>query len=214
MRGKRFSKPKYINDSDMAAAITGPWLLIDTFDNIGFHSVWNTTGTARTITHAATDAVVASTGTWRRDNGAFTAADVGGSFTVAGATNSGNNGTFTILTVVDATHVTTATAGLVNETFGVGVTTSLTQGAPVGVFTYEVTGDGWTDKTNPQPNGQLAVIALSLPTTWSAYFPGGGSDAHKYKMSFNQLDDIWIRQVYTPTSGGGKLRTGASGKAI
>lgn len=80
----------------------------------------------RSVTHNAADAVVASTGTWHFVNGAFDATDVGGTITVAHASNSGNNGTFTILTVPDATHVTTATTGLTDETFGSSVTLSVT----------------------------------------------------------------------------------------
>jgi hypothetical protein len=102
----------------------------------------------RSVAHTAADAVVASTGNWRFDNGAFTAADVGGTITVANASHSGNNGTFTILTVPSATHVTTATTGLTDETFGVTVTMSITS-APLQASTeVEVTND-YTNATLP-----------------------------------------------------------------
>lgn len=48
--------------------------------------------------------------------GAFTANDVGKRLTIAGASNSGNNGTFVIASYVDATSVTFANASGVTET--------------------------------------------------------------------------------------------------
>jgi hypothetical protein len=207
-------KPKYINDADMADTIEGDWLLIDQFDNIGFHLVWDDEGTSRSITHDADDAVVAGTGVWRFDNGAFTAADLGGTLTKALSTNAGNNGNFTILEVVDATHVRTATTGLVNETFGSDDTQSVQQSAPVGAFSVEVTQDGFDDRTNPAPNGHLEPIPLSLPEDWADFYPGAAADDGKFKMSLNQLDDKWIRLVYEPVSGGGKLRVGFGAKGL
>lgn len=93
-------------------------------DNVSFQLITEDRP-ARLLTHDATDSVVASSGTWHFVNGEFTDADIGGTLTVANASNGGNNGAKVILTVVDATHVTTATTSLVNETFGVTVTASL-----------------------------------------------------------------------------------------
>lgn len=73
--------------------------------------------TARSIFASGSGSVVASTGVWQFDDGAFTSNDIGVEMTVAGATNAGNNGVFTITGVTDSTHVTTATTGLINETF-------------------------------------------------------------------------------------------------
>lgn len=64
----------------------------------------------------STDAVVASTGVWTFSTATFDASYVGGKLTVSGASHPGNNGTFVILS--QTTHtLTTATTGLVNETF-------------------------------------------------------------------------------------------------
>lgn len=97
---------------------------LDWIDNVAFQLITEDRP-ARSITHNAADSVVAGTGTWHFVNGAFTAGDVGGTVTVANAANGGNNGAKTILTVVDATHITTATTGLVDETFGSSVTASV-----------------------------------------------------------------------------------------
>jgi hypothetical protein len=76
------------------------------------------------VTHNAADAVVAATGHWTFTNGAFDSTYVGAAMTIAGAANAGNNGTFIITAVISATVVVTAITGLVNETFGGGVTDS------------------------------------------------------------------------------------------
>lgn len=68
---------------------------------------------------AGTDAVVASTGVWTFGNYTFTGL-VGAKLVVSGAANAGNNGTFAI-TAVSGHTATTATTGLVNETFGPNV---------------------------------------------------------------------------------------------
>lgn len=75
--------------------------------------------TTSSVTVTGSDSVVASTKTWTFANGAFSAADIGAYFTVAGASNGANNGTFTITEVVSSTAVKTAgtAAALVNETF-------------------------------------------------------------------------------------------------
>lgn len=65
------------------------------------------------------DAVVASTGVWTFTNFTFTGL-VGAKLVVSGAANAGNNGTFAI-TAVSTDTATTATTGLVNETFGPNV---------------------------------------------------------------------------------------------
>lgn len=82
-------------------------------------------GPAINVQYAPTsDAVVASTGVWTFVNGAFPAAYVGASLLVAGAANAGNNGTFAI-TAVTPTTITTSNVGLVNESFGSGVSASI-----------------------------------------------------------------------------------------
>lgn len=68
---------------------------------------------------SGTDAVVASTGVWTFGNYTFTGL-IGAKLVVSGAANAGNNGTFAI-TAVSGHTATTATTGLVNETFGPSV---------------------------------------------------------------------------------------------
>jgi hypothetical protein len=68
------------------------------------------------VTAPTADAVVASTGVWTFVNGHFTASMIGASLIVSGAANAGNNAAF-VITAVSPTTVTTATTGLVNESF-------------------------------------------------------------------------------------------------
>lgn len=79
----------------------------------------------RVIAHDAADAVVAATKTWTFTNGAFVSGDVGKILFIGDAANAGNNGAFTIATVVDGTHITTVEAPGANETFGAGVDQSI-----------------------------------------------------------------------------------------
>jgi hypothetical protein len=82
-----------------------------------------TAATARNIAHGA-DSVVAATKTFTIANGAFTAADVGGTFNVFGSAN-GNDGTYTIATVTSATVIVVVETVTADETFGSGVTFSV-----------------------------------------------------------------------------------------
>lgn len=78
------------------------------------------------IAHHSADAVVASTLTWTFGNGNFNQTYIGVQVTVTGASNAGNNGTFTIATVPSATTFTTVPRGVLqNETFGGGVSASV-----------------------------------------------------------------------------------------
>ena len=76
-------------------------------------------------------------GFWYLPGAGFTQANVGDSLVTSFATNPGNAGTHTILTVIDANTCTTATTGLVDEEFGP-------------LFTVEIQPAG-TTSTLPQP---------------------------------------------------------------
>jgi len=77
----------------------------------------------RAITPNAADNVTAATKTWVFANGAFVAGDVGKKLLVLNATTPGNNGVFTIATVVDPTTITTVEAPAGDETFSGGTVT-------------------------------------------------------------------------------------------
>jgi hypothetical protein len=70
----------------------------------------------RLIPWLTADAVVAGTNTFTIGNGAFTAADVGAPFIVTGSAN-GNDKTYHIATVTNATTIVTVEAPAANETF-------------------------------------------------------------------------------------------------
>lgn len=115
-----------------------------------------------TITHDADDAVVALTRTWRFDNGAFVASDVGGLLIVAGTVAPGNSNTFVIESVVDSTHVVTAAGPvLVNETFGVGVTATKQVVTPSAGYTLENIG---LEIATKKGTGKLSRAQRIAPT--------------------------------------------------
>ena len=180
------------------------------FDGCAFQLI--TEAATRTITHDADDSVVALTGTWRFDNGAFTAQDVGATFTVSGAANPGNNGTFTILTVVDGTHVTTATTGLVDETFGAGVTVTLSGGVALqGAWTCDVSLD-YVDAHLPGLNqlanaGHWAPVSTKFANTGSPFFPAiaAVTTASNQYLQMYPFVGRAVRWTFTPSTGQGNI---------
>jgi hypothetical protein len=209
----KISKPRYVDGQVLgASAYKGPWLNTWGLSLLAMSLKWAAPA-ARVIAHNAADAVVASTGTWHFVNGAFTAADKGGTFTVAGASNSGNNGAKIILTVVDGTHVTTATTSLVDETFGGGVTVSLQDLDAKGTFGLEVSDDGEQAGSNPVAP-TLHVGAIAKTVTFSA---SPNADASAGIMSTADFGHHWARLTYTPdatTPGAGLLYAAATGKGF
>lgn len=157
----------------------------------------------RDIAVTALDAVVASSGTWRFDNGNFGPGDVGAVFTVAGATNGGNNGAKTILTVVDATHVTTATTSLVNETFDPdAVTVNLVDDPLQAAIKFEVS-------NNCVLAGQPQLNQLPNPGDWAditAQFSPVPQDITEESNQFVQCYPLVATRgklTFTPTAGAG-----------
>lgn len=157
----------------------------------------------RSITVVAPDAVIAGSGTWRFGNGNFGPGDVGGTFTVGGASNGGNNGAKVILTVVDATHVTTATTGLVNETFNpAAVTVSLADLAVQATIKIEVSNNfsppGGTFPTLGQvPNvGKWADITSQFSPSPAAITAAGNQFIQAYPLVAQRA-----RITITPTAG-------------
>ncbi len=159
------------------------------------------------IAHNAADTVTAGTGTWHFVNGNFTTLSVGATFTVTGASHSGNNGTFTILTYVSATNVTTATTGLVDETFGAGVAVTVTEPSLVGSWKIEISNDyagasnggsfgqapdagHWTDITALYTSPSIAAVVAAPSATRSQYAQG-------------QLTVRNLRVTFTSTAGRG-----------
>src|SRR5262245_21887587 len=104
-----FSKPRYIDGEDMGADIVGRWLNIRGVSRVGFQAVWEDPE-PRVIVVTDADSVDVSEETWNFENGGFTEADVGGSFTITGTTGGLNDGTYTIASVTDEDTVVTEEA--------------------------------------------------------------------------------------------------------
>ena len=164
-----------------------------------------------------TDAVVASTGVWTFGNFTFTGL-VGAKLLVTGAVNAGNNGTF-VITAVSGHTATTATAGLVNETFGPNVTVFVirSEAASVPAGTWKIEGSNDFAPTGIAAYGQAAqighfsdvttlfnspaaVAAVATATSQIVQPPGHCSIRH-------------LRVTFTPSAGRGTARVARFGKS-
>jgi hypothetical protein len=118
-----------------------------TTGTIGFVLANTSSGSnQRTIAHG-TDSVVASTKTFTFSNGAFTFDDIGSTLTLGGTAN-GNNGTYTIKSVTSGTVVVVVETVTADETFGSGVTQS-------------ISGIGIAVQFNQAGDGTVAEVATS-----------------------------------------------------
>lgn len=170
---------------------------------------------------AGTDAVVASTGVWTFGNYTFTGM-VGNFLVVSGAANSGNNGVFAI-TVVSGHTATTATTGLINETFGAGVSVLVLRAdlTPSGLWTIQ----GSNDFTGAGASryGQIANLGhwsditslFSTPATIAPVVAPTGTQfgSHQIVQVPNHLSVRHYRATFTPSSGAGTARVVRFGKS-
>jgi hypothetical protein len=168
-------------------------------DNVSFQL--KTANVTRTITIDPADHVVASSHTWTFANGAFTAADVGGTLTVAGATNSNNNATVTISSVTNSTTIVT-TGTQTNETFSNGTTTASVTDVPLaGAWTFQADNMYETDTGNNSiPNAGTWPDCTGLFTTVAAIT----TTSDKYAQCANFAGRA-VRATFTPTSGHGTV---------
>ncbi len=161
----------------------------------------------------ASDHVVASTGVWTFGNYTFTGL-TGAKLVVSGAANAGNNGTFSI-TGVSGHTATTATTGLVDETFAAGVTVQVirseTASHPAGTWTILASNDYVPPAPSsgigaygsaPNPGHFFDVKALfSKPTTVAAV-----TDANaQYVQADPHFDGRHLKVTFTPSGGAGTV---------
>ncbi len=167
------------------------------FDNFGFQMITEAVP-ARTVIVTGTDHVVASTHTWTFANAAFTSADVGGTITVAGATNAANNNTFTISTVTNATTIVT-TGSQTNETFSGVVTLSVTSAAGAGAWKLYASNNHYGASTG---NNTRAVTGSFVDVTslFNAT-PTAVTTASDQYRQVNQFAGRNLKIEFTPTSG-------------
>jgi hypothetical protein len=166
---------------------------------------------------AASDAVVAGTGVWTFANYTFTG-KTGAKLVVSGAANAGNNGTFAITGV--GTHAaTTATTGLVNETFGpnviVFVLRSEAASKPAGAWTIQGSNDFFTagapQGSVPAQLGHWPDITpfFNSPTTIAAV-ADATSQIVQPPSHFSIRN---FRATFTPSAGIGVARVARFGKS-
>jgi len=205
----RVKKPKYIVDADMGATFEGPWLNIEGLDDLSFQVKWAIN--ERTIVVTDTDEVVAATNTWTFANGAFTAADEGGTFTIAG-TSEGNDGTYTIDSVTDPTTIVSVEAPAADETFAGTETLTLTQEPPTGVLSVDGSNDGPLMDVDTRAEDPSGLVGDAPIVTVSSGNPT--ADANSLIIPLTKRAEVWARLVYTSTSGQGTLNCGFAGKGI
>lgn len=166
---------------------------------------------------AGADGVVASTGVWTFANYTFTGL-TGAKLLVVGAANSGNNGTFPI-TAVSGHTATTATAGLVNETFGAGVAVyvirSETASVPQGNWTIQGSNDFATAGNSgfgmPYYAGNWPDITplFSMPSAVAPVLTASS----QIVQPAGHLSVKTIRATFTPTAGRGTARVARFAKS-
>lgn len=178
--------------------LVSPVQLLEDLDDVSVAFVF--APSTRTVVVTNTDNVVASTHTWVFANGAFVAGDVGGTITVAGATNSNNNATVTIASVTNSTTIVTG-GTQTNETFNNGTTTLVVTKPLVQVgasgITAAVSNDYSEDTgNNALPNAGHFGDASSLFTPAFGAITTSGT---KYAQA--QIVGRAIQFTVTPTSG-------------
>lgn len=184
-------------------------------------------GADRVVVVTAADAVVGATRVFTFANGAFTAADIGGTITVAGAVNPSNNGVFTI-TAQTATTVTVALpatnptyptyglggGALVNETFTVAATL-IVRGGPAAILTGT-----WAFQASNDWSSGPGYNQMATPGRWGAVptaliVPAPAAVA-AYSNQIIQIAPIYARAVkvlFTPTANTGFISAMVYGRS-
>jgi len=194
------------------AAVTVISPSIDWPDGISFQI--KTADYVQPLLVTATDSVTtAADATWVFANGQFTAAMVGGTFVVKGATNAGNNGTKTITAVTNATTVVTAAGTTVTETFTAAVNVIVTVSAdPIqAAFTVEVS-DNYSRAQAPHAGqvpyaGDWAPVTTKFANTGSPFFPAIAAITADGSAYYQMVPFMgrYVRWVITPSAGTGNL---------
>lgn len=163
------------------------------------------------------DAVVASTGVWTFAGYTFTG-KTGAKLVVSGAANAGNNGTFAI-TAVGTHTATTATTGLVDESFGPNVVVSVTRSeaasVPQGAWTVAAVNDyippvpisSSGSYGSPAGAGHFSDITalFSKPTAIAAVTTASS----QYRQADPHFDGRALQITFTPSAGIGKVSVAA-----
>lgn len=189
---------------------------IPNYDGVSLHLIVDFQSDSVSVV-GGVDNVVAGTGVWTFGNYTFTGL-VGAKLQISGAANAGNNGTFAI-TVVSGHTATTATAGLVNETFGpnvvINVIRSEAASVPAGAWTVAGSNDfstgglaayGQAPQAGHWPdisalfNSPAAIAVVATATSQIVQPPG-------------HLSVRAIRVTFTPSGGRGTARAVIFAKA-
>jgi hypothetical protein len=207
-----FGMPEYLRAADMGAAVNGTWLNCKHATIVTFTVKW-ASPEPRTIVVTDEDTVDVSEETWTFANGNFTAADVGGSFTIEGTTGGLNDGTFEIASVTDATTVVSVeTPGGSDETFAGTETLTLQQLDPTGAFGAQGSNDGpvATESGGQEPSGEVGPVPITV--TVDPGDPAEDEGVAEVKLAV-PVGYGWVQLTYAATTGGGILDAAAMAKA-
>jgi hypothetical protein len=173
-------------------------------------SVQLVSGGARSIEVLAGDSVDASSQIWFFKDGQFTENDVGATFTIAGSAE-GNDGSFTIDSVTDSSHVVSVETPTADEDFDPdAVTVDLVQTSVLGSWSFRVSnsyspgfatntvndGEPWTP-INSQFTPPIATVAAQ-------FIKGTANSANQYNQAY-PLCCSAVQLRFTPTSGRGPI---------
>jgi hypothetical protein len=186
-------------------------------DRLSIQAVWSAGQVTGSLVVEDGDdvAVAAGTATWTFANGAFDASMVGGSFTVTGAAEAGNNATFVITAVNSATEIETDDGTAVTETFvGAGMTFSYTydgDGDITGTFAVAVSNSYIPNPDSSQPavrDGAWTDVTARIDDIDDPAGTAGNTD-----IDCGFVSQCFVRVTLTPAAGGGLVDFYASGKA-
>jgi hypothetical protein len=185
-------------------------------DRLSVQGVWAGGSVTGSIDVESGDDVAVSGGvaTWTFANGVFDASMVGGTFTIAGAAEAGNNATFTITAVNSATEIETDDGTAADETFDGTETFTTTYTA-----TGNVTGAWVVECSNsyiPNPDSSQSPVRAgtwTVITTRISNITNPAGTAGNTDIDCGFVSQCFIRITMTTTAGGGLVDLFVSGKA-
>lgn len=157
-------------------------------DGIGLQLV---SGGSRFIDVLALDSVVASSHTWTFKGGHFTANDVGGTLTVAGAAQANNNAIVTIASVTSANIIVTG-GTQTNETFvpSANLTAEVIQASPAGEWEFSISntfckGTGSEHPCDGSPWTPISdQFSPAIEDVSEQYVPDTANSANQYVQAY------------------------------
>lgn len=202
--GSIFFDAVHVDFADDPTPLVSDPMPLEHFDGV---SVQLVSGGGRSIEILTGDNVDVSTNTFVFKAGHFTVNDEGATFVLAGSAD-GNDGTYTIDTVVDASTVTTAeTPGGTDEDFDPDtVTVDLIQASPPGSWDFRVSNSYSPGTTIATPNDGSPWTPIgdqfspAIDVVSEQYVKDTANSANQYCQA-SPLVAAAVQLRFTPTAG-------------